>query len=119
MSENKELATMRPTTAPLTHEVLDYFFQDDPLPHEVVMLLFNKLDDPAKRLILNDAWYGYEWDGMDYVLFLAAENNWPVPDDLINRVEDEMNESGEYCGLERTIAELRAQNAERAGKVTT
>ncbi|MCZ9308891.1 hypothetical protein ACUY3K_07260 [Corynebacterium uberis] len=104
---------------PLTREIFDYFFQDDPLPHEVVLLLFDKIKDSDKRKILHDARYCFEWDGMDYALFLAAENNWPVPDDLINRIEDEMNKYGEYCGLPNTIPRLRAQNAERAGKVTT
>ncbi|WPF67066.1 MULTISPECIES: hypothetical protein [unclassified Corynebacterium] len=99
---------------PVTRESMEHEYDYDPIPFKVVSFLWDELPRDVQAQIIDDGLVGECWPGMDYALWYAAHHDLIVPGYLLDMVEEEMNKTGDYCGLISSIATLRATNSKMA-----
>ncbi|WPF66263.1 MULTISPECIES: hypothetical protein [unclassified Corynebacterium] len=85
-------------------------YEDDPIPFNVVSLLWENLPLRVQTQVVEDGYYGNAWAGMDYALWYAARHGLTTPDHLLDEVEEEMIRTQDFCGLVASIDTLRAAN---------
>ncbi|MBC3186296.1 hypothetical protein H7347_06880 [Corynebacterium sp. zg-331] len=98
----------------VTFEGMKNEYEDDPIPFNVVSLLWGNLPHEVQAQVVEDGYYGDAWVGMDYALWYAAHHGLTVPGSLLDEVEDEMNRTKDYCGLVASITTLRSAAAQAA-----